>query len=362
MDANISISMIILAVIVLVVIGIIVKNVQIVPQSSCRIIERLGKYKATWQAGLHVKVPFIDNVVRYITLKEQVLDYPPQNVITKDNVTMQIDSVVYATIFDPKKFTYGAEDPSSGLRNLTATTLRSIIGEMELDETLSSREVINGKMQKILDEATDAWGICVSRVEIKNIIPPAEIEEVMTKQMRAERERRETLLQAQAHKESVVAMAEGDRQAKVLAAEAEKDAAIALAEGKAKSIKLVYEAEADGIRMLANSQMNDNVLRLKSIEAMKDVADGQATKIFIPTDLSQSIASMGILGDMLGTAEQKTSDVSREQLRESRIQAKANEKLEKDSCVYDLETNEITLKAAESNAKTASELNEDISR
>ena len=226
MDVNISIGMIILAVIVLVVIGIIVKNVQVVPQSSCRIIERLGKYKATWQAGLHVKVPFIDNV-RYITLKEQVLDYPPQNVITKDNVTMQIDSVVYATIFDPKKFTYGAEDPSSGLRNLTATTLRSIIGEMELDETLSSREVINGKMQKILDEATDAWGICVSRVEIKNIIPPAEIEEVMTKQMRAERERRETLLQAQAHKESVVAMAEGDRQAKVLAAEAEKDAAIA---------------------------------------------------------------------------------------------------------------------------------------
>lgn len=362
MDVSISIGMIILAVIVLVVIGIIAKNVQVVPQSSCRIIERLGKYKATWQAGLHVKVPFIDNVVRYITLKEQVLDYPPQNVITKDNVTMQIDSVVYATIFDPKKFTYGAEDPSSGLRNLTATTLRSIIGEMELDETLSSREVINVKMQKILDEATDAWGIRVSRVEIKNIIPPAEIEEVMTKQMRAERERRETLLQAQAHKESVVAMAEGDRQAKVLAAEAEKDAAIALAEGKAKSIKLVYEAEADGIRMLANSQMNDNVLRLKSIEAMKDVADGQATKIFIPTDLSQSIASMGILGDMLGTAEQKTSDVSREQLRESRIQAKANEKLEKDSCVYDLETNEITLKAAESNAKTSSELNEDISR
>lgn len=353
------ILIVILAVLVLLILASCVK---IVPQAQAFIVERLGGYQGTWDVGMHFKTPFIDRVAKRVNLKEQVVDFDPQPVITKDNVTMQIDSVVYATIFDPKKFTYGAEDPSSGLRNLTATTLRSIIGEMELDETLSSREVINVKMQKILDEATDAWGIRVSRVEIKNIIPPAEIEEVMTKQMRAERERRETLLQAQAHKESVVAMAEGDRQAKVLAAEAEKDAAIALAEGKAKSIKLVYEAEADGIRMLANSQMNDNVLRLKSIEAMKDVADGQATKIFIPTDLSQSIASMGILGDMLGTAEQKTSDVSREQLRESRIQAKANEKLEKDSCVYDLETNEITLKAAESNAKTSSELNEDISR
>ena len=248
---------------------------------------------------------------------------------------MKIDSVVYATVFDPQKYTYGAENPSSGLQNLTATTLRSIIGEMELDETLSSRDIINAKMQKTLDEATDAWGIRVSRVEIKNILPPAEIEEVMTKQMRAERERRETLLQAQAHKESVVAMAEGDRQAKVLAAEAERDAEIALAEGKAKSIEMVYEAEANGIRMLADSKMNENVLRLKSIEAMKDVADGQATKIFIPTDLSQSIASMGILGDMLGTAKQETSDVSRNQLRESRIQAEADKKLNADPCSQD---------------------------
>ena len=349
------IAIVIIAILILVV---ILKNVQVIPQSTCKIIERLGKYHTTWHAGLHVKVPLIDSVVQKISLKEQVLDYPPQNVITKDNVTMKIDSVVYATVFDPQKYTYGAENPSSGLQNLTATTLRSIIGEMELDETLSSRDIINAKMQKTLDEATDAWGIRVSRVEIKNILPPAEIEEVMTKQMRAERERRETLLQAQAHKESVVAMAEGDRQAKVLAAQAERDAEIALAEGKAKSIEMVYEAEANGIRMLADSKMNENVLRLKSIEAMKDVADGQATKIFIPTDLSQSIASMGILGDMLGTAKQETSDVSRNQLRESRIQAEAEKKLNADPCSQDPETNEIILGAARQNAKNSSEMSE----
>lgn len=351
-----------LAALVVIAATIFFRNVQVVSQSTCKIVERLGKYHTTWNAGLHVKIPIIDSVVRKISLKEQVLDYPPQNVITKDNVTMKIDSVVYATVFDPKKYTYGVEDPSSGLMNLTATTLRSIIGEMELDATLSSRDEINSKMQGILDKATDAWGIRVSRVEIKNIVPPAEIEEAMTKQMRAEREKRETVLQSQAHKESVVMTAEGDRQAKILAAEAERDAAIALAEGKAKAIKLVYEAEAEGIRRLAESSVNENVLRLKSIEAMKDVADGQATKIFIPTDLSKSISSMGILGDMLGTAEQVKSDIPREDLRNMQVQMRAQEKLDRDHCMHDPETNDIVRDVLTKNAETSSRLNEENSR
>ena len=230
-------------------------------------------------------------------MKEKVYDFPPQDVITKDNVSIKIDSVVYASIFDPYKYTYGIENPIVGLQNLTATTLRSIIGEMELDATLSSRSEINGRMQAVLDEATDEWGIKVTRVEVKNIKPPAEIEEVMTKQMRAERERRQTVLEAQAHKESVVSRAEGDKQAKLLAAQAERDAQIALAEGQAKAIQLVYEAEADGLRKLSEAGVDDNVLRLKSIEAMKDVADGRATKIFIPNTIADGIGPAGVLGE-----------------------------------------------------------------
>lgn len=273
------------------------KQIRIVPQQTCYIIERLGKYNATWEAGLHVKIPIIDKVVKRISLKETVYDFPPQDVITKDNVSMSIDSVVYAGVFDPEKYTYGIDNPTLGLQSLTATTLRSIIGAMELDQTLSSRTEINQKMREVLDKATDEWGIKVSRVEVKNIKPPAEIEEVMTKQMRAERERRQTVLEAQAHKESVVSKAEGDKKAKLLSAEAERDAEIALAEGHARAIQLVYEAEAAGLRKLSEAGMDEKVLRLKSIEAMKDVANGQATKIFIPNNLTDNIGAAGVFGE-----------------------------------------------------------------
>ena len=264
----------VIGVIVVIVAILLVSNVKIVPQAKSMVIERLGQYSSTWEAGIHIKIPFIDRIVKKVSLKEQVYDFPPQKVITKDNVSMGVDSVVYAKIFDVKKYTYGVEDPMLGLQNLTATTLRSVIGNMELDTTLSSREEINAKMQETLDKATDEWGLKVTRVELKNITPPKEIEEAMTKQMKAERERREAVLQAQAHKESVVTEAEGDKAAKIMAAEAERDAAIALAEGKAKSIELVYDAEADGLKKIANAGVNDAVLRLKSIEAMKDVSDG----------------------------------------------------------------------------------------
>lgn len=284
-------------VILVIIIVFLANQIRIVPQQACYIIERLGKYSTTWEAGLHVKVPVIDKIVKKISIKEQVYDFPPQDVITKDNVTISIDSVVYASVFDPKLYTYGIEKPITGLQNLTATTLRSIIGAMELDQTLSSRADINRQMQDVLDEATDEWGIKVSRVEVKNIKPPKEIEEVMTKQMRAERERRQTVLEAQAHKESVVSRAEGDKQAKLLDAEAERDAKIALAKGQAEAIRLVYEAEAEGLRRLAESGVNENILRLKSIEAMKDVADGRATKIFIPNNLAEGVGPAAIAGE-----------------------------------------------------------------
>lgn len=294
-----------IVIIALIVICLIVvfSNVLIVPQAQSFVIERLGKFKGVWDAGLHLKVPFIEKVIRKVSLKEQVLDFPPQPVITKDNVTISIDSVVFARVFDPKLYTYGVENPMSGLQNLSATTLRSIIGEMELDATLSSRDEINGKMQAILDEATDPWGIKVTRVEIKNIAPPKEIEEVMTKQMRAERERRQTVLEATAHQEAVVSRAEGDKKAKILSAEAERDAQIALAQGRAKSIELVYEAEADGIRKLNEAQISDNVLKLKGLEALKDVSNGRATKIYMPSDLTNLVASLGVAGEALGIGD-----------------------------------------------------------
>ncbi len=285
-------------------------NVRIVPQGRSFVIEHLGKYKTSWGAGLHVKMPFIERVAKNISLKEQVLDFPPQPVITKDNVTMLIDSVVFMKVFDPELYTYGVENPIAGLQNLSATTLRNIIGEMELDQTLTSREVINGKMQLILDEATDQWGIKVTRVEIKNIQPPKEIEEVMTKQMRAERERRQTVLEAQAHQEAVVSRAEGDKKAKILAAEAERDAQIALAEGKARSLKLVYEAEAQGLEALKGADISESVLKLKGIEALKNVADGRATKIYMPTDLTSIVSSLGIAGEALGIGDATAIDKS----------------------------------------------------
>ena len=282
---------------------LIFANIVIVPQAHAFVVERLGKYKCTWEAGLHLKVPIIEHIVCKTSLKEQVLDFKPQSVITKDNVTMQIDSVVFARVFDPRLFTYGVENPIQGLQNLSATTLRNIIGDMELDQTLTSRDRINGKLQSILDEATDPWGLKVTRVEIKNIIPPKEIEEVMTKQMRAERERRQTVLEAQAHQEAVVSRAEGDKKAKILSAEAERDAQVALAEGRAKSIALVYEAEAEGIKKLNSANISENVLKLKGLEALKDVSDGRATKIFMPSDIANVVSSLGVAGEALGIGD-----------------------------------------------------------
>lgn len=289
---------------------IIVANIRIVPQEHAYIIERLGKFKTVWYAGLHVKIPIIDNIVNRISLKEQVFDFPPQPVITKDNVSVKVDSVVFSKVFDPQKYTYGVENPIAGLQNLSATTLRSIIGGMELDTTLSSRESINTQMEAILDEATDPWGIKVNRVELKNIDPPAAIEEVMTKQMRAERERRQTVLEAQAHQESVVSRAEGDKRAKVLAAEAEKEAKIALAQGEAESIRLVYEAQAQGLEKLKEAHIDESVLRLKGLEALRDVADGRATKIYMPTDISKVVSTLGVISESLGIGDSTPVDKS----------------------------------------------------
>ena len=294
---------IVLLVLLLLLIVLLFRNIRIVPQEHAYVIERLGKFKTVWFAGIHVKIPFIDNVVNKISLKEQVFDFPPQPVITKDNVSVKVDSVVFSKIFDPQKYTYGVENPIAGLQNLSATTLRSIIGGMELDTTLSSRESINAQMEAILDQATDPWGIKVTRVELKNIDPPKEIEEVMTKQMRAERERRQTVLEAQAHQEAVVSRAEGDKKAKILTAEAERDAQIALAEGRARSIELVYEAEAEGLRKLNEAQVSEPVLKLKGLEALKDVADGRATKIYMPSDISAAVSSLGLVSESLGIGD-----------------------------------------------------------
>lgn len=329
--------MMIIALIVIILV-LVLPNVRIVPQQAVYVIERLGKYQASWEAGIHVKIPILDRIVKKISLKEQVLDFPPQPVITKDNVTMRIDSVVFAKVFDPKLYTYGVEDPIFGLQNLSATTLRNIIGDMELDQTLTSRDEINGRLQTILDEATDAWGLKVTRVELKNITPPKEIEDVMTTQMRAERERRQTVLEAQAHQESVVSRAEGDKKAKILAAEAEKEAQIALAEGRAKSIELVYQAEAEGLKMLNEASPNGNVLKLKGIEALKEISDGQATKIYMPTDIMDSVASLGVAGEALGIGDKTPIKPYR---------PKAEEKLD-DPCLRE-ESSEQTKQAAESN-------------
>ena len=263
---------------------IILLNIKVVPQAHEYVMEILGKYKGTWSAGLHVKIPLIERVAKQVTLKEQVLDSPPQPVITKDNVTMQIDTVVFFAIFDAKLYTYGAVNPISALENLTATTLRNIVGELELDATLTSRDTINAKMTEILDEATDKWGIKVNRVELKNIIPPAEIQNAMEKQMKAERDRRETLLQAEGHKAAAITRAEGDKQAVILAAEGERDARIARAEGEAKAIYLSKKAEADGLRALREAGVDEAVLELKKYEALVSMSNGKASKIIVPTD------------------------------------------------------------------------------
>ena len=274
-----------IAVLVIVVIILIVTNIRIIPQSSAAVIERLGAYHSTWQVGLHVKFPVIDRVANRISLKEKVLDFEPQPVITKDNVTMMIDTVVYFQITDPKLYTYGVERPINALENLSATTLRNIIGDLELDQTLTSRDVINTKMRSILDEATDPWGIKVNRVEVKNIMPPEAIKEAMEKQMRAERERREAILIAEGQKQSAILVAEGKKQSLILEAEAHKEVAIQKARGEAEAIREVQNAKAEGLKMLKEAKMDDTVLKLRSLEAFEVAANGQATKLIIPSEI-----------------------------------------------------------------------------
>ncbi len=278
-------NIIILSIILFILIILIIANIKIVPQSEVYVIERLGGYYATWQVGLHLKMPFIDKIASKVGLKEKVSDFPPQPVITKDNVTMQIDTVVYCQITDPKLYTYGVENPMSALETLTATTLRNIIGELELDETLTSRDVINSKMRAILDEATDPWGIKVTRVEVKNIEPPKAIREAMEKQMRAERERREKILIAEGHKQAEILEAEGRKQAMILQAEAEKEAAIQKANGEAQAIKVVQEAKANGLAMLRDVKIDEATLKLRSLEALEKVGEGSSTKIIIPSEI-----------------------------------------------------------------------------
>ena len=286
---------IIIALIVIVFV-IAIANIQVVQQSKAYVVERLGAFQSVWSVGLHFKIPFIDRIVRRVTLKEQVHDYPPQPVITKDNVTMQIDTVVYFQITDPKLYCYGVEQPMTAMETLTATTLRNIIGDLELDQTLTSRDVINTKMRAILDEATDPWGIKVNRVELKNILPPQDIQSSMEKQMKAERDRRQAILQAEGQKKSAILIAEGEResailradaekQAAILKAEAEKEAAILRADGEAQAIRTVQQALADSLGMLNEQAPNEQVIKLKSIQAMEKVADGKATKIIIPSQM-----------------------------------------------------------------------------
>ena len=276
---------------VVLVIILVMANVRIVSQAHACIVERFGAYAATWGVGIHVKVPFIDRVSRPISLKEHVADFPPQPVITKDNVTMQIDTVVYYQITDPKLFTYGVERPMMAIENLTATTLRNIIGDLELDETLTSRDTINTKMRAILDEATDPWGIKVNRVELKNIIPPREIQDAMERQMKAERERREAILRAEGDKKSAVLIAEGEKESAILRADAKKEAAIREAEGQAQAIIKVQEAIAEGIRKINEAAPTDGYVKIKALEAFEKAADGKATKIIIPSEI-QGLAGL----------------------------------------------------------------------
>ncbi|MCH5189077.1 MAG: SPFH/Band 7/PHB domain protein [Oscillospiraceae bacterium] len=281
----------ILGALVLILIGIIVANVRIVPQADAFVIERLGSYYTTWENGLHVKVPIIDRIAKKVTLKESVVDFPPQPVITKDNVTMQIDTVVFYRIVNPKLYTYGVERPMMAIENLTATTLRNIIGDMELDATLTSRDVINSKITEILDVATDAWGIKINRVELKNIMPPKEIQDSMEKQMKAERERREKILQAEGEKKSAILVAEGEKESAILRADAIKESKIRTAEGEAEAILKIQEATARGIQMINEANPSNAVIKIKSLEAFEKAANGQATKIIIPSEI-QGLAGL----------------------------------------------------------------------
>ena len=293
---NINFGFIAVIILIVLLLVLIISNIVIVQQSRAYVLERLGAFRTVWNVGLHIKIPFIERVAKKVSLKEQVADFAPQPVITKDNVTMQIDTVIYFQITDPKLYTYGVEHPMNAIENLTATTLRNIIGELELDQSLTSRDTINAKMRSILDEATDPWGIKVNRVELKNILPPADIQSSMEKQMKAERDRRQAILQAEGQKKSAILIAEGEResailradaekQAAILKAEAEQQAAILKADGEAQAIAAVQKALADSLALLNESAPNDSVLKLKAIEAMQKIADGQATKIIIPSEM-----------------------------------------------------------------------------
>jgi len=286
--------MLFLFILILIAVFLIGTHIRIVAQSQAFVVERLGAYLATWDVGLNVIIPFVDRIAKRVSLKEQVIDFPPQPVITKDNVTMQIDSVVYFQITDPKLYTYGVESPLNAIENLTATTLRNLIGELELDATLTSRDTINTKMRAILDEATDPWGIKINRVELKNIIPPAEIQDAMEKQMKAERERRESILRAEGQKTSAILVAEGEKEAAILRAEAKKETAIREAEGEAEAILSIQRANAEAIKLIKESAPDKSVLMIKGMEAFEKVANGQATKIIIPSEL-QNIVTLSEL-------------------------------------------------------------------
>lgn len=309
--ANMQGMVYLIGILVFIVMLLIITNIRIVPQSYAFLIERLGTYVTTWQTGLRVKVPFIDRIANRVSLKEKVLDFPPQPVITKDNVTMKIDTVVYMQITDPKLYTYGVENPMTAIETLTATTLRNIIGELELDATLTSRDVINTKMRSILDEATDPWGIKVNRVEVKNIMPPEAIREAMEKQMRAERERREKILVAEGQKQSEILVAEGKKQARILEAEAQKQAAILQAEaekeakirkaeGEAEAIRNVQQATADGLKMIKEAGADESVIKLRSLEALEKAADGQATKLIVPADFQNLAGVVSAVAEVAG--------------------------------------------------------------
>ena len=295
---------IILAVVAVLILALLAANIRIVQQARAAVIERLGSFYTVWENGIHVKIPLIDRVVKNVSLKEQVVDFDPQPVITKDNVTMQIDTVVYFLITDPKLYTYGVEHPMSAIENLTATTLRNIIGDMDLDQTLTSRDIINTKMRSLLDEATDPWGIKVNRVELKNIMPPRDIQESMEKQMRAERERREAILQAEGQKQSQILVAEGEKQSVILKAQAEKEAAIARAEGEAAAILKVQEATAQALKLLNEAAPTDQVVKLKALEAFQAAADGKATKLIIPSEI-QGLAGLAASAKEIFTEEKK---------------------------------------------------------
>lgn len=284
-------GLIALAVLLVIVLIVLVNCIKIVPQAHAMVIERLGGYLTTWSVGLHLKVPFVDRIAKKVILKEQVVDFPPQPVITKDNVTMEIDTVIYFQITDPKLYAYGVESPMDAIENLTATTLRNIIGELELDESLTSREHINSKIRLVLDEATDPWGIKINRVEVKNITPPRDIQTAMEKQMRAERERREAILIAEGEKKSAILIAEGQKEAAILQAEAKKQTAIKEAEGQSEAILMLNKATADGLRLIKEAELDDAVIKLKSLEAFQKAADGQATKIIIPSEI-QGLAGL----------------------------------------------------------------------